>query len=579
VRAVPAHDSEPRPGWRRSLSAPPGWALAALGLLIVGTALRFWVATRQIETPGIDENEVVEQAVAFMGDDHRFYFLKYGPLTMYALAFIYRGVALLHGTTALDYASRVFLEGSEHYLIARLYVVSWLSVAALYAFWVFRRQSGPGPALLVLSLLAFPVVEVLAPGARIDIPQAAFQGMALLALSEVLRTRRRVHWLVAGACAGLAIATKPLPGLLVIPCFIAAAWFASKPEEGAPPRSLPARLLATFGSPGLWLAALACIACALLGDPAMLDIQTFVQSQREAVTLHSGNALHARANIGDSLAQLRLPLLLAALGAGGLSALRRDARGALYALFILVYLAALWGRASRHYFLVAPAVAVCLLVGVGWARLTELRTSERWQRWARQAWAPAAALFIALPVHTCWARAHKPSASALAREWILEHVPSGTRLFHVGWKPSGPQLVTTDPKVEARWGDHFDYGRSKYPFLRKAFRLGFANYMASDKPRYDIRVHDGLPYSRASKLTPRSITDKLLRQAQQDGISYIILAGYREPTWQALGYKWFSEAVFEQEFPKIAIFRVPAPGPVVQTSAPVTPEPNPTPTP
>jgi dolichyl-phosphate-mannose-protein mannosyltransferase len=582
VRAVPALDSEPKPGWRLSkplASTPPWWAFAAVVVLLVGTSARLWIASRQVESPGIDENEVVEQAVAFMGDDHSYHFLKYGPLTMYVLAGIYHVMALLHGSTALDYASRVFFEGSEHYLIARLYVVGWLTVLAVYAFLVFRRQSGPGPALLASSLLAFPVVEVLAPGARIDIPQAAFQGMALLALSEVVRTRQLRHWLIAGACAGLAIATKPLPGLLVIPCFVAAAGFASKPEPDAAPRSLPTRLLATFAGRGLWLAALACIALALLGNPAMLDIQTFVQSQRDAVALHSGNTLHARSNVLSSLSRLQLPLLAAALGSGVLALLRRDARGVLYGLFIVVYLGALWGRASRDYFLVAPAVAACLLIGVGWARLGELAALARFRRWEPYAWAAAAALLIALPAQVAWGRAAKPNGSTLARQWIFEHVPSGSRLFHVGWRPSGPQLITTDEKVEARWGDHFDYGRSQYPFLRKAFHLGFANYMASDKPRYDIRVHDGLPYPRATKRTPRAITDRLLRQAQKDKVSYIILAGYRESSWRELGYPWFADAVFEQEFHKIAIFRVPDPGPVVQTSTPAPPDPSPTPAP
>jgi hypothetical protein len=33
------------------------WAVAALVVLLAGTAARLWVASRQVESPGIDENE------------------------------------------------------------------------------------------------------------------------------------------------------------------------------------------------------------------------------------------------------------------------------------------------------------------------------------------------------------------------------------------------------------------------------------------------------------------------------------------------------------------------------------------
>ena len=562
---------------------------ACLALFVLGTAVRLYVAAQGVESPGIDENEVVEQAVAFMGGDLRYYFLKYGPLTMYALAGIYHVAALLHGVTALEYASRVFFEGAEHYAIARFYVVGWLSVLALCAFFGFRRHSGVGAALIALVLLAYPVVEVLSPGARIDIPQAAFQGLALVALSEVVGSGRLRYWLLAGACAGLAIATKPLPGLLVIPCFIAAAWFASAlPGEAARPWST--RLWAAASGKGLWLAALACVACAALGNPAILDISSFIQSQREAVTLHSGHALAARAEIGDSLRRLGIPFLVLGAGSALLVLVRRDARGLLYGLFIAVYLAALWGRASRDYFLVAPAAAGCLLIARGWALLGELAASALARGWthagsflAGLTWPKATAwicfaLVIAMgPVRSAEARATKPNPSTEARDWIESHVPSGSRIFHVGWRPSGPLLVATDEKVQARWGDHFDYGREKYAFLKQAFHLGYSNYMASDEPRYRIDVYDGRPTSRASKQTPRWVTDKLLANAQKDKTAYIILAGYRERDYTELGYRWFADAQVAAEFRKITIFKVPAPTPVALTSG--TPPPPPAPAP
>jgi hypothetical protein len=553
--------------------------VAAICIFLIGTIARLSLAARHVDAPMIDENEVVEQAAAFMGDDRRFYFLKYGPFTMYVLAGIYRVAAFVHGLTPLEYASRVFFEGTEHYLIARVYVVSSIALLALLSFASFRRLYGAGPALLVLSLLSFPLFELLALGARIDLPQAAFQGAALIALGEVVaRPGRLRYWLLAGACAGFAVATKPLPGLLIAPCFVLASWLEARHRPDGTPRGWGPRLGATLASRGLWLAALAVAACAVLGNPAMLDIRKFIQSQQEAVALHSGDTLHARQNIADSLSKLRMPFLLAAAVSALLVLVRASGPGFLPLLFIAVYFAALQGRASRDYFLVAPAVACCLLIGHGWVAARELLSSKSrkggaWasSRWAAWAWAPFAVLLLAKPMEALWRRAQQPSQSSLARQWIHEHIPTGTRMFFIGWRPSGPWLVATNEKVQSRWGDHFDYGRSHYAFLRQAFHLGFESYAKSGKPRYALTVHDDLVYPRKSKRTPRRISDNLLQESQGKQIKYIILAGYRDAHWQDLGYPWFSQVTVEREFGKTVIFRVPEPAPPAQTSTAATP--------
>ncbi len=552
--------------------------LAAIGIFLLGTTLRLWIAARHVDSPMIDENEVVEQAAAFMGDDHRFYFLKYGPLAMYVLAGVYRVAALVHGLTPLEYASRVFFEGAEHYLLARVYLVGSISVLALLAFASFRRHHGAGPALLVTSLLAFPLFELLAQGARIDLLQAAFQGAALLSLAEVLAKPGRVrYWLVAGACAGFGVATKPLPGLLIAPCFLLASWLEARQRTDGTPRGWAVRLGATLASRGLWLAALAVAACAVLGNPAMLDLREFVTSQREAITLHSGGKLFARQEVADSLRRLRLPFLIAAGTSLVLVLVRRNGPGLLCALFVAVYLAALQGRASRDYFLVAPAAASCLLIGHGWVTARELLgKSRRGAGWltspaAAWAWLPLAALLLLRPLTAHASRAQQPHHASAARHWIHEHIPTGTRMFFLGWRPSGPLLVAAHEKVQSRWGDHFDYGRSHYAFLRQAFHLGYESYLKSGQPRYALTVHDDLVYPRKSKRTPRRISDNLLKESQDKQIKFIILAGYREARWQDLGYPWFSQVTVEREFGKIVIFKVPEPAPPAQTSAVATP--------
>src|SRR5688572_25602706 len=139
--------------WRKA-----GFWLLALAIGLVGVVLRLRLAAYDLESPLIDENEVVEQAVAFMGGDLDQHFVKYGPLTMYLLAGIYRVVAAVRGMSSLEYASLVFFHGEQHYFIARALTGLAISGLALVSFASLRRRLGGGPAWLAGTLLALPCI-------------------------------------------------------------------------------------------------------------------------------------------------------------------------------------------------------------------------------------------------------------------------------------------------------------------------------------------------------------------------------------------------------------------------------------
>ncbi len=544
---------------RSVLASRVSVSCAAVLICLVGAVLRLQLAAQDLAEPFIDENEVVEQAVAFMGGELQYFFLKYGPLTMYALAAVYHLVAAVRGMSAMEYASRVFFEGSEHYFIARAFVVATLVAVTWLAFASFRRQFGPAPALLVCCLLGLPGFDVLYQGVRIDVVQGVLQCAVLLILTEVVVRPRRRDWVIAGMCAGLAIATKPLPGLLVLPCFALASWFsASRASDGSERIGL-ARLGATLREPGLWLAALACVCCAFLANPSMLDIEKFVSSQQSAIDVHSSAyEVRRRMTVMQAISGLGLPFLITSALALVTGALRRDPRSLIVTLFLFLYLAAFWGRAARNYFMVAPAMAACLLVAYTFANLyhqLEGRHSGRWLTWLA---IPCVALLMLEPAAQFWKSANLPPRNAEARAWFYEHVPSGTPLVYVGARALG--LVSTDQKLQGRWGDHFDRGRKKYKFYKRAFSKAFSDYLASEKPRYPLVLHD----ARLHKADlPRSVSRSLLRKAQAGGQRYIVLFGFRGDVFE-LGYPWFGQAILEKQTTAFAIFRVPAPEPIAE---------------
>lgn len=541
----------------RQRLAISGLTLAVLAVIVAGFILRLRIAAHDPQFPMIDENEVVEQAVAFMGGELKQHFVKYGPLTMYLLAGIYRVVAAVRGMPAIEYASLVFFRGAEHYFIARAFASFSLSLLALLIFLVLRKRAGTTAASCAATLLALPLVDVLVVGVRIDVLQAVFQGGALLALGEASLGGRLRWWLVAGAATGLGIASKPLPGLLIFPCVAAASWLAARQTRAGDVRRGLARWTATVAAPGPWLAVLVSCGLAVLGDPAILDIREFVESQRAAAALHSG-PMAAGPSVVSSFMIIGLPFCTAiVLSAIGI-VLRKNPRGWVALVFFAVYVAAFWGR-SRHYFLVAAAVAACLVIGHGVASLEEwtTRSSTRAPSWLRWVGVPAIIALGTPAFLHLFGKYSAPTAVSEATAWVHSNIPSGTALYYIGWRGAGPALVAHDEKAQSEFGDHFGYGRTNYAFLKQAFRLGFAEYQRSDSPRYRISFYHNKPSSRKSRKTPRWVTDSLLSTARKKNRRYIIIAGYTEPDVYGLGYPWLKDAVLEKEVGKIAILRVP----------------------
>jgi hypothetical protein len=546
---------------------PLAWA--AIAICIFGLCLRISNATGDLSTPYPDENDIVDQAVAFMGGDWHFHLLEYGPLPMYLLACVYHGLAFVHGLSPLDYAARVFFDAEEQYFVGRLFCVLSFAVLAVCCQRVLAPRLGRWTAGISAVLLALPTLDILTESrVRIDVMQGAFQIGAVLCLVMALGSRQLRHWVLAGVCAGFAIACKPMPGLLVLPCFLAASWFAADSDESTAESAshrrggLGRRCWDTLSHPGLWLASSSALVASIIGNPSSLDIARFIDGQRHAISKYSGpNAPGTHLNALAALMPLGLGFLLLA-GASLLASLFfRDARTRLIALFPLVYCVAFWGRPVRHYYVVAPAMGLCLVIAVVAGRLLERLGRIEQSRARKIAQAALLALLLGInipPVHELALIARKVSGATLARNWIQANIPSGTKIFHFGVFERGPRLVASDPSVQANWADYFEYGRNKYAFLKQAFRLAHADYVKAHRPVYDLETTDFRAEPLQAKTTPAWLSRSLDRHARARRQEYIVMArlGSYDPVLE-LGYPWFKNVELVKEFDYVAIFRVP----------------------
>jgi len=571
------------------------WAAVTTLCCAAGFYLRWLNAHADLASPGIDENDVVQQGVAFMGGEWQYRQFGYGALPMYSLAALYHVVAWLRGLSASEYAARVFFDGAEHYLLGRMFCAACYLPLAIASYRVLAPRFGRAAGAVSACLLASPCVDLLTHSlVRVDVVQGACQVGAVLFLVAALDAKSWRAWIGAGVCAGWAIACKPLPGLLVLPCFFAASWFASASEapaadsglqQGAarwkaPLVSLGARSLRTLARPGLWVALSAAVVAQFLVNPTSLELRAFVTNQFETAAYYSGpNAPGAHLTAFSALEALGWPFCAAAGLAVLLLPFVRDARARLIGLFPLVYVTAFWGRPVRTYYMAAPAAAFCVLIGIwlgivlcglGWdAPTADVSGSPRAAAPSVRAQALSVALGLAALVGVAWLPSSSLDESrrvistyTLARDWIHEHIPSGTALFHYGRFSHGPRLVTSDWKAESEWADFFDYGRSAYRFYDAAARKAYADYRSQGRPWYAIESFRSPPEP-APKLQRRWLGKSLAERASERGQQYIILAGMRTDNgdYRQLGYSWFDQVELAQQFRDIAIFRVLPPAP------------------
>jgi hypothetical protein len=564
----------------RTASRVPPWGLAALSLCALGVLLRVLNAGAHLGQVSMDENDVVEQAVAFMGGEWRYYLLEYGALPTYVLAAVYHLLALLQGQTGFEYAQRVFFDADQLYFVARLSCGVYLSLLALLSYRFLAARFGRGAGCVGAGLIALPGVDGLTNGVvRVDVLQGVLQMLALLGLVRALESRALRHWLWAGAAAGLAIACKPLPGLLLIPSFLIASWFLATDDSAAAGtsglarlRRAGSRLLRTLTRKQLWAAAVATLAAAAAGNPSAIDLPRFVKGQLEATRYYSGsNAPGLHLDAFQAAATLEAPFLLAACASLAIVLYLPDLRARLIASFPLIYVTAFWGRPVRTYYLVAPALALCWIIGIAAGHLL-----ERWRLEPRESGAPmrppalrwlAFAALLLLVAGASYQNARRldevrrtPFSATEARAWIHAHIPSGTALFQYGayTGSGGPILVADDAKREAELAQFFEYGRERYDFYRRAYREAYARYASQGRPRYAIEIFRASPEPKASNKAPAWLTTNLDRRAQRRGQQYILLSYYRgaEDVLQ-LGYDWLPRVELVQQFGRIALFRVP----------------------
>jgi hypothetical protein len=542
-------------------SVPPKARLLVRLLIVLDVLLLVLVVVLRVRHPaGHDEVNALETGLRMLG--------SYGnPQQFLHASFLYDAMAVLHGVV---FAARGllgqgwdqgqylenYLEHRDLYLLAGRLLIVGFSALLL---WAVNRLAevlyGGAAGLLATALLCFSALLPLAGTAlKDDLPAAAMATLAMVVLCDPsLRLRELVKWRMAGALAGMAVATKyTVAPVVCIPLVMAAG-----DKTGSPAK----RIVAFAGCAALAFAV--CEPYLFIDFPAVIaSVQLLQQHLPGSQLVH-----HMAPRYLLDYFPLGLGVLLtcAAVPAAVSASLRRGTPARAMVLYLTIITAVfMWATSGQARYLIVLAPFLCVLIGGELLRLKPLR-------FAGNAAIMLLALVLTWPAGIISVKIigllSRPDTTEEAKAWIEARVPAGSTILLEGTTDSepseAPPLVPVNDWFVRRIEEAKAAGTSGRLLMAAA-----AVSARRTRPRYDIvetsigsidslegidflvlSTQEGFPSEFHRIVHPDDPPARAFLQAraaamQRVGEAYTLVASFRPNP--VLRYVWFGNPDFSR---------------------------------
>ncbi len=392
---------------------------------------------------GSDEPQFVNATMRLLA--HRSlnpeYFAQPGTPLMYMGAALYVGVigtGLISGAFAsVEDASVLFAsDPSIFYLTFRLLVAVIGAASVPLVYMIGRRMFGRRAGLVAAAVFAVSPIHVyLSKVIRGDVLMILFLLAAFWFCLDIVQKGSWRGYVLAGAMTGLAVVCK-YPAATFIPVIVAAHLLTGRRDH---------RRLVASGA--------ACVAGAFIGSPyVFLDFGAALAAVQQESLVHLSGV--GKGFLPDLLWYLGSPLVnsISAVGAAlvvvgtGLCLLSKDRAKYLLLLFPLIFILFITGVGILWERWIVPAIPFLCLIA-GFAAVWIADRLRRIQKQAGTAAIVGAALLMTLPLAqlSAWHGHYliAPETRTLARAWMLEHIPEGSRVLLERHGPQPPKALFT----------------------------------------------------------------------------------------------------------------------------------------
>jgi 4-amino-4-deoxy-L-arabinose transferase-like glycosyltransferase len=485
-------------------------------IVAAGAAARFWGLgwglPHTLAHP--DETKFVSVALGFGYGDLDPHWFGYPTLFFYlaaaAFAVLYAAGRLTgHFPTLSAFKLQFFLDPTPFHLATRAISAVAGTLTILVAYRLGRELGGRAGGLVAALLVALnPLHARTSHFGNTDATMVLFAAAGLLWALRAARTARTRDLVLAGACVGLAASTKYPAALFAVALPVAALVPAGARAVAVP---LAGRLR------GLACGVLATGAAFALTSPFVLLDWRLALSDLRVLAAQQAGGWPGDAGAPAWLYHLTFsgwyglgwPFYPALVLAAACLVMRRDRKALLLAAACLAYVGFMGaGRLAFARYLLPLVPPLAALVGALAAAPSVARLGRGVA--GRLALAVALAVLLVLPAWRTLGQAvlfGRADTRALAREWIMAHVPSGATVVWLGagFEFSRPEL----PRSRGEWERLLAHGdrpsmlgardqRARWRAAREMLAMpGFPpvpNYALVEAPRLaDVPSEPGAP--------------------------------------------------------------------------------------
>lgn len=529
--------------------------------LLLAIFLRAGLLSWQLPYYSVDENDIVEPALAFLCGDWDPHWYKYGPLSSYLLAFIYKIWMwignLISGYSAEDFFYAAFFESKPFYMVARAFHVSIvLGIAGVS--WLFaRRYYDHLTSLAALILGLSPFLDLNTNFTiRVDTLVGLFSLLSLFFAVQFGKDKIKFRpYILSGIFAGFAIASKPVAGFLVLPALVFGHFLHVWQDSNLPPGK---KIKFAVTRPGLWILVCAVFLAHSLANPySILNFNGFFLEQYNLFFSEKESAQFTYYHSSYDFSWVVNKwgwIMVITIAASLLTSLRRpDNATRILLVYITAFVVGFLPFKSREYWYNAMFPAVILVVA---RQITVFDRSVikyiidrvRWKRTDKEKklfentqYLELITMVLLTMVVTAYPFLRTGSmvynnlfspvsplerrADYAAQLWIEKNLPSHSSILIIGRHAVNlPRITADNPSVQADWGEYFSYHRIENVSWRKKFENAYFQYQQTNRPAYNLlNIREKYVLSSDTK-TNLIIRENLATTANDNGCKFVVVA-------------------------------------------------------